>query len=289
VNTSKTLSSWDVNVNVSGSGSQLQLSGTSNLSNQTGMGWKLVDSVSQTLQDSGKSNGGTTGLPYMIPDTDYDLYIWGQQDGTTTDGVTNMATVPKKMKLRNNEIGDYSISYVLNGGENHPSNPHAYSSNDLPISLNEPTLSGYTFDGWYQTSNFSGGKVTSIPYGSTGDKTYYAKWTYTVTYNGNSNTSGFCAVAVGRPTVRQGTAVDFGVEFGKSGEGRGTPLMGGIRMLLVRFVVCGVLRRRFLRAIRPCMPKWNAVTYNITYELNGVAATNSESDDVFGGVVARCR
>lgn len=35
---------------------------------------------------------------------------------------------------------------------------------------------GYTFDGWYDNADFSGSPVTEIPSGSTGDKTFYAKW-----------------------------------------------------------------------------------------------------------------
>ena len=48
------------------------------------------------------------------------------------------------------------------------------------------TRTGYTFDGWYADSQFTGSAVTSIPAKSSGDKTYYAKWTpltCTVTYD----------------------------------------------------------------------------------------------------------
>nr|WP_274963923.1 InlB B-repeat-containing protein [Bifidobacterium crudilactis] len=176
------------------------------------------------------------------------------------------------MKLRNNEIGDYSISYVLNGGENHPSNPHAYSSNDLPISLNEPTLSGYTFDGWYQTSNFSGGKVTSIPYGSTGDKTYYAKWTYTVTYNGNSNTSG--SVPSQSAATVKGSAVTLASNSGSLAR-TGYTFDGWNTNAAGTGSSYAVSSSQIFAGNTTLYAKWNAVTYNITYELNGVAATNS--------------
>ena len=44
------------------------------------------------------------------------------------------------------------------------------------VTLPTPTRTGYTFEGWYASSDFSGTKVTQIAKGTTGNKTYYAKW-----------------------------------------------------------------------------------------------------------------
>ena len=52
----------------------------------------------------------------------------------------------------------------------------------LPI----PTKTGYTFDGWYESSNFTGNPVADVPTDSTGELTFYAKWTantYTVIFD----------------------------------------------------------------------------------------------------------
>ena len=54
------------------------------------------------------------------------------------------------------------------------------------VELPEPTKKGYNFLGWYDNDKFTGSAVTVIPAGSTGHKTFYAKWTpeeYTITYN----------------------------------------------------------------------------------------------------------
>ena len=75
--------------------------------------------------------------------------------------------------------GDYNITYELNGGTNAPANPVAYKSDTLPITFAAPTWDGYTFDGWYDNASFSGSPVTGIPVNSTGDKTFWAKWTET--------------------------------------------------------------------------------------------------------------
>jgi uncharacterized repeat protein (TIGR02543 family) len=65
---------------------------------------------------------------------------------------------------------------------------------DLPLTLDAPARAGYTFGGWYADSDFSGTALTSISADSTGNKTFYAKWTpseYTITYtlNGGNNTN----------------------------------------------------------------------------------------------------
>ena len=49
-------------------------------------------------------------------------------------------------------------------------------------SLSSPNL---TFAGWYEDSAFSGQSVDVIPAGTDENKTYYAKWTATVTFNRN--------------------------------------------------------------------------------------------------------
>jgi len=80
----------------------------------------------------------------------------------------------------------YSIDYQLNGGS-HSGNPTSYDVTSDLITLETPARTGYTFDGWYSDSAFNK-KVTGIDAGSTGNKTFYAKWTaqkYTIYYNAN--------------------------------------------------------------------------------------------------------
>ena len=79
----------------------------------------------------------------------------------------------------------YTITYNLNGGKNSSSNPTTYNVDTSTITLANPTKTGYTFGGWYSDANFTT-KVTQIAKGSTGNKTFYAKWTankITVDYN----------------------------------------------------------------------------------------------------------
>lgn len=66
----------------------------------------------------------------------------------------------------------YTITYQLNGGNNHPDNLASYKASTGVGSLKNPTRKGYTFVGWYSGST----KVTMIPAGSTGNYTLSAKW-----------------------------------------------------------------------------------------------------------------
>ncbi|NCB66335.1 MAG: hypothetical protein EOM48_09240, partial [Bacilli bacterium] len=86
----------------------------------------------------------------------------------------------------------YSISYVLNDGTIGEGNPNSYTIESSTIALQNPTRTGYTFGGWFETDTFSGTALATIAQGSTGNKTLYAKWTvdsYTITYNLNNGTN----------------------------------------------------------------------------------------------------
>ncbi|MFT9398322.1 MAG: hypothetical protein ABF545_09730, partial [Bifidobacterium psychraerophilum] len=97
----KQLSSWSASV-VGAAGSRtLSLSGSSDLGSD--MGWKIVDPSTNIVLGSGRTSaGGNIALPEsLMPDVskDYDLYIWGQQDGSAVDGLTNRATEPVKTTI----------------------------------------------------------------------------------------------------------------------------------------------------------------------------------------------
>ena len=52
----------------------------------------------------------------------------------------------------------------------------------LPTDGNLTNENYGTFQGWYESADFQGNKVTSIPTNATGDKTYYAKWEYEIKF-----------------------------------------------------------------------------------------------------------
>jgi uncharacterized repeat protein (TIGR02543 family) len=86
----------------------------------------------------------------------------------------------------------YTIKYVLYDGENNSANPSSYKVTTETITLKKPTKKGYTFEGWYKESSFKN-QITTIPKGSKGNLTLYAKWKankYTIRFHGNKATSG---------------------------------------------------------------------------------------------------
>ena len=77
--------------------------------------------------------------------------------------------------------GLFSVTYVS------AAQPVSGDSYDITstLTLPTPTKSGLLFEGWYEDSSFTEPSVSSIPPGLPGNKTYYAKWTATVTFSNN--------------------------------------------------------------------------------------------------------
>ena len=70
-------------------------------------------------------------------------------------------------------IPQYSITYNLDGGMNHPDNPPAYHSSAGVPELKAPTKDGYRFTGWKDSD---GADVTAIQPGTSGAVTLFATW-----------------------------------------------------------------------------------------------------------------
>lgn len=67
----------------------------------------------------------------------------------------------------------YTITYNLNGGTNHASNPAAYYSQ--AVNLQNPSRANYAFAGWYTDSAYKN-KITQIPGNARRNYALYAKW-----------------------------------------------------------------------------------------------------------------
>ncbi|MCI6005032.1 MAG: InlB B-repeat-containing protein [Blautia sp.] len=70
----------------------------------------------------------------------------------------------------------YSISYELNGGENNASNPDSYTVESGETAIGRPERKGYQFLGWMGTDLTEPTLEVKIPAGSTGNRSYTAKW-----------------------------------------------------------------------------------------------------------------
>ena len=156
----------------------------------------------------------------------------------------------------------YAITYNLNGGTNDSSNPDTYTIESSTITIQNPTRAGYAFGGWFASDDFSGSAVTSIPRGSTGNKTLYAKWianSYAITYNlngGTNDASNPYSYTIDDGSITFAAPTRLGYEFGgwfSNNDFSGYPITQ---------IDTGSTEERILFA------KWTAVTYSITYVLN---------------------
>ena len=104
--------------------------------------------------------------------------------GWTDNGLISKDSIGEKTFTASWEIIEYSIIYNLEGGTNDSSNPTKYNVNTPKITLKAPTKLGYKFIEWT-----NGGIIEN---GSTGDKSFTAKWeivTYKITYNLDGGTN----------------------------------------------------------------------------------------------------
>ncbi len=161
----------------------------------------------------------------------------------------------------------YQITYQLNGGKNSSENPSTYTSSTATITLKTPTRSGYTFGGWYSDSGYKT-KVTQIVKGSSGNKTFYAKWTptsYKITYqlNGGKNESNPSSYTNAPSTITVKNPTRSGYSFG------GWYSDSGYKTKVTQ-IAKGSIGNKTLYA------KWTAPKYKLTYQLNG--GKNSSSN-----------
>jgi uncharacterized repeat protein (TIGR02543 family) len=70
----------------------------------------------------------------------------------------------------------YTITYILNSGTNPSGAVTAFNATQLPLTLPVPTRTGFNFQGWYESSTFTGNPITQIPFNTTSNKAYFARW-----------------------------------------------------------------------------------------------------------------
>ena len=113
---------------------------------------------------------------------------WFAEDSETAWSFTSNAVKGNTKLTAKWDAIDYTLTFDLNDGvfALGVETKESYTAADEAYTLPVPVKAGYTFGGWYENADFSGDAVTALATGSTGNKTYYAKWTaeaikYTVT------------------------------------------------------------------------------------------------------------
>jgi hypothetical protein len=89
----------------------------------------------------------------------------------TTDNVTEDDTVYAIW-----EATTYTITYNLDGGENHVDNPATYDIETATITFGAATKGGETFDSWHDNVGLTSA-ITEVALGTTGNLEIWVKWT----------------------------------------------------------------------------------------------------------------
>jgi uncharacterized repeat protein (TIGR02543 family) len=144
-----------------------------------------------TFNLNGGAFGGDYPAAYRSTDADLTLpepgrlgYEFKGWHAETSDGA-DAADIPQgstgdKHFYAKWTARDYTITYNnLYGAGN--TTPPTYTIESDDITLAKPTHATYRFIGWYDNDKFTEPAVTSIPTGSTGPKTFYARWKPPVT------------------------------------------------------------------------------------------------------------
>ena len=160
---------------------------------------------------------------------------------------------------------EYTITYVLNGGNNSASNPTRYTVTTASFTLAAPQRTGYRFLGWTGSNGTTPMLSVKVPTTAPSNLSYTANWEairYTITYDADE----FVDLA-GLPT-------GYTVEDAKIALGEQTRehyrFAWQIDGKTVTAIDTSLARNVTVKAV------WTPVVYTITYDLDG--GTNADSN-----------
>ena len=247
---------------------------------------KFSETYNITYTLDGGTNAANNPADYTVETATITL-AEASKDGYTFEGwyseaaftnqVTEIATGstgPKEFFAKFSDAITYDITYTLDGGTNAANNPADYTVETATITLADATKDGYTFEGWYSDAAFTAdNEVTEIATGSTGPKEFFAKFseTYNITYtlDGGTNAANNPAdYTVETATITLADASKDGYTFegwysdaAFTADNEVTEIATGSTGDVILYA------------------KFNAITYNITYTLDGgTNAANNPAD-----------
>ena len=129
------------------------------------------DKVTYIVTDLAAGNYRVKIHLYADTEKQHPINTW-RELAIVTGGQESLAS--RSMKSLNKV---YTITFESDGGEAATGTtlPTVYTRNSADITLPDIAKSGYAFGGWYTEETFKN-KVSEIPAGSTGNKTFWAQW-----------------------------------------------------------------------------------------------------------------
>lgn len=154
-------------------------------------------SITFTRSISDTSEALTSGTYYLL----FSFYDTTLSSETPLNTLPNYVRIVKglttsaELSISLNEV--YTITYEDNGGTlaSGAIKTGKYSRKSI-VNLPQMEKEGYIFAGWYESSDFSGTPVTTIEKGSSGNKTFFARFvssTLFVSQTGNNENDGMTA------------------------------------------------------------------------------------------------
>lgn len=236
--------------------------------------------ASQTLVAGNINLQGNTG---SLAKTNHTLLGWNtQQDGSgTTYALSSQYNLTGDVTLypiwQNDGVWLLDYNGKGNTGGSVPTTAQVdkvQNTTNVATPANTFLKAGRTFDGWYTTSNYSGGTKYAVgaPITVTANTTLYAIWQATVTYDLNGGTG----TAVNSQTGNEGASVqtpnsdatlaNFNFDgWNTLANGQGTDYAVGANLTLSSNITL--------------YAKWSPITFTITYSIqgsdNGTAPANT--------------
>jgi uncharacterized repeat protein (TIGR02543 family) len=134
-----------------------------------------------TLPSNALTTFTVSNLPYTLPNPTLPGFTfngWLTNEALTGSAVTSIPSTTRANVIyfaRWTPI-NYTISYTLNSGIQQAGAPTSYNGTQLPLTLPTPTRVGYTFDGWFANSTFTGLPKTQLEVNSISNRSLFAKW-----------------------------------------------------------------------------------------------------------------
>ena len=203
----------------------------------------FVDGVEDTSLTPKTYTAGTpVSLPLSLSKTWYTFNYW--RDNAELEGATYTS-------ISSDTIGDvtmyakftpqsFTITYYDDDYSKLSLNPSSYTIETETFTLPTPEKAGYVFENWYTNMYYNGDTVATLPKGSTGYKSFYAKWhvegpaTATdVPYKAADGSGAYHDCKVLKSTVTEladdwyvlNTSVDYGEE-------NGITISGDVKLIL---------------------------------------------------------
>jgi uncharacterized repeat protein (TIGR02543 family) len=152
-----------------------------------------------TLPANVRTSFNATNLPYSLPTptrSGYTFNGWFENANLTGSAITSVPTNTTTNKTYHAKwtMVTYTITYNLNSGTQALGAPTSFNVTQLPLTLPTPARTGFNFQGWYESSSFTGNPITQIATNTTSNKVYFARWeqsntTYKISYNLNGGSN----------------------------------------------------------------------------------------------------